>query len=140
MSCIGLSIIFNNDIIVWISMLSKYSCELSENVGISKFISSCSYIGARLDVDLSKITISLYLMSLYFSCFLSQTWNLFSISSFILFATNLASNSESSILSSLSSIDSSFSSFSWNSIVFSSFWAVSIICISAFKFCFIELS
>ena len=96
MSCIGLSIIFNKLIIVWISMDSKYSCVLSENTGIPLFIISCSNIFALFFVDLNNIAMSLYFISLKLFDFLSYTWYLLSINSFIFLATYFASTSISS--------------------------------------------
>ena len=58
-SCIGLSIILKNDIIVLISIVSKYPIPVSAYVGIPIFISSSANTGAHEDVALSKMTISL---------------------------------------------------------------------------------
>ena len=59
MSCNGLSITFNNDNIVSISIDSKYSDVASENTGIPCSINSFSYIGADCAGLLSNIAISL---------------------------------------------------------------------------------
>ena len=72
MSCVGLSIIFNTDKIVCTSILSKNSDEVSLNTGIFNALISFSYIGAKVDVALNKITISLYVIFLY-PIFLSYT-------------------------------------------------------------------
>ena len=94
---------------VWISIESRYSWELSENTGIPKLIISSSKIGALTFVDLSKITISLYWIFLNPLIFLSNTWKWFSIKDLILLATNLASTCMSSTLSSAVSPVSSLS-------------------------------
>ena len=89
---------------------------------MSKFTISSSNIGAFIFVDLNKITISLYLISLKLFVFLSNTWNLLSTNSFILFATNLASICISSIFSNSSAFSDSSSisissSFSFKSMI-----------------------
>ena len=56
---VGLSIIFSKLIIVSISIVSKYSCVLSENTGKFFFTNSCSYIFALFFVERNNITISL---------------------------------------------------------------------------------
>ena len=144
-SCNGLSIIFNKLIIVWISMLSKYSADESLNTGIPKFKISFSNIGAGSFVDLNKTTMSLYFISLFSCFFASYIWNLFSTSSLILFATNFASNSIFSTLSisSSESFSSSFVSFQFDVVVVLAFCSVSIssvsnISISAFKSWFVS--
>ena len=60
MSCIGLSIIFRQDIISCISTEFKYSVDVSLYTGIPKSEISFSYIGDNSVVDLNSTTISLY--------------------------------------------------------------------------------
>ena len=69
----GLSIIFNRDMIVWISLEFRYYEDVSEKTGIFASNILFSYIGAMSFVERSNITISLYFKSLYSPFFKSYT-------------------------------------------------------------------
>ena len=94
MSWRGLSIILSSDIIVSISIVFKYSVVISEKTGIFASINSFSYMLATAFGLLKRIVILLKGMPDKFS-------------SFIFFATNLASNAAFSITSAVSSFSSS---------------------------------